>query len=310
MTFGEQIFDNDVDDMISEFVKAGNMEIDTAYVYNEGQSEKLIGKALKRLPELNVKIATKVNPRITGKLDKEAVYMQFNESLSRLEKEQVDILYLHFPDPNTPVESALEACADLYEKNKFLELGLSNFPAWLVADVYYKCKVNGWMLPTVYEGLYNPLSRKAEVELNRALDEFGLRFYAYNPLAGGMLTNKYSDMSVAPIAGRFTNRPNYQKRYWKQSYFDAVKLIKETCKKNDIDIVMATYQWLIHHSMLNETRGDGIIIGASRLEQLKHNMSALKQGRLSNEVVEAFNEAWELSKIDAPEYFRFYEGNK
>lgn len=308
MTFGEQIFGNDVTEMIRCFMEYGFSELDTAFVYNEGMSEKLIGEALKEIGREQVRIATKVNPRITGKLDGEAAYMQLNESLRRLGTDYVDTFYLHFPDQNTPVESVLEACAGLYKEGKFRELGLSNFPAWLAEDINIKCRENGWMRPCVYEGLYNPLSRRAEGELKKLLDETGMCFYAYNPLAGGILTNKYSEYGKEPVAGRFTYRPNYQKRYWKESYFEAAGRIRKVCEKFGIHIVEATYRWLAFHSMLNSSKGDAIIIGASRMEQLKQNIEALKKGTLPEEVVQVFEEAWEISKNDAPEYFRFYTG--
>ncbi len=307
MTFGERIFGSDVDEIISLFLEYGYREIDTAYVYNEGNSEKLLGQAFKGIDRSNFDIATKVNPRITGRLDKEAVLSQCNESLDRMGLDYVDILYLHFPDPDTSVESALEGCAQLYDEGKIKEIGLSNFPAWLVAETFHICENHGWVLPTVYEGLYNPLSRNAERELNQALNYYGMRFYAYNPLAGGMLTDKYSGDDRTLKEGRFLNRPNYQKRYWKDSYFEAADLVKKVCADYGISIVEASYRWLAYHSMLKEERGDGIIVGVSKITQLQQNVEASKQGPLPDDIVDAFEDAWNICRSDAPEYFRFYE---
>ena len=222
--------------------------------------------------------------------------------------DKVDTLYLHFPDRNTPVESALEACNEFYIEGKFKELGLSNFPAWLVAYVYHISKERGWVLPTVYEGVYNPLARNAERELNECLNAYHMRFNAYNPLAGGMLTNKYKNFEDTPSYGRFTNRPNYQNRYWKSSYFDGIRIVKEVCEKEGISIVEATYRWMAFHSMLNETRGDGLIMGFSKFSQLQQNIEAIKQGVLPESIVSAFSKAWELCRFDAPEYFTYYKG--
>lgn len=306
MTFGESLFAEDAAEMIRSFRELGYSELDTAYVYNGGQSEELIGAALKSQGNEGVRIATKVNPRITGRLDGDAVRMQFSQSLQRLQQDSVDTLYLHFPDADTPVESALEACAELHREGKIKELGLSNFPAWLVVDVYYRCKQEGWLLPTVYEGLYNPLSRRAEGELSDVLDRYGLRFYAYNPLAGGILTNKYSTLEEAPADGRFTHRPNYKNRYWKKSYFDAVAMLRGLCEKHGMSIVEATYRWMAFHSMLNMERGDAIIIGVSKLSQLHRNVEAIAGGRLPQELTDAFEAAWQFTKQDAPQYYRFY----
>lgn len=307
MTFGESVFFPDVAKFIDAFLDNGGEELDTAYVYNDGTCEKLLGDVLPDL-ERPYSIATKVNPRITGKLDAEAAYMQVNESLTRLGLSSVDTVFLHFPDPATPVESVLSAMADLHDQGKFCELGLSNFPAWMVADVWHLCDKHGWVKPAVFEGIYNPLTRKAEIELNDCLNYFGLRFYAYNPLAGGLLTGRYTAFEDAPTDGRFTHRPNYQKRYWKKSCFDAVALISRAAEKHGVSIIEATYRWLAFHSMLDEKRGDAILIGASKLSHLIQNMDAVKAGPLPEDMVEAFENAWRISKPDSPEYFTLYKG--
>ena len=260
MTFGESVFAPNVDEFVEMFLDAGYEELDTAYVYNEGNCEKLLGEVLPKLRS-PYKISTKVNPRITGKLDGEAAYIQLNESLKRLGVPVVDIFYLHFPDPATPVENVLEACNNLYREGKFRELGLSNFPAWMVVDVWHICHKNGY--------------------------------------------GRYED---APMDGRFTHRPNYQKRYWKKSYFDAVEIIKLACEEEGITTIEATYRWLAYHSMLNVERGDAIIIGASKADHLKQNMETVKAGPLSDAVVDAFEKAWQHCKADCPEYFTLYKG--
>ena len=307
MTFGESVFAPDVEAFIRTFLDAGHTRLDTAYVYNNGDCERLLGQALKNISR-PWQIDTKVNPRISGKLDGDAARRQLEESLKRLGLPCVDTFYLHFPDPCTPVESVLEACQELYEAKKFKELGLSNFPAWMVADVWHICDRNGWVKPTVYEGIYNPLTRKAEIELDAALNAFGLRFNAYNPLAGGLLTGRYTSFEDAPADGRFTHRPNYQGRYWKKSYFDAVALLKEAAGQEGISVIEASYRWLLHHSMLKGSRGDGVIIGASKLSHLKQNLQAAGAGALPQKLVSAFDEAWDLCRADSPEYFKFYKG--
>lgn len=309
MTFGESVFEPNVSAFISAFLDKGYTELDTAYVYNDGVCEKLLGEALKDMNR-PYSIATKVNPRISGKLDGEAAYKQVNESLERLQLSSVDTVYLHFPDPATPVISVLSAMADLHDQGKYRELGLSNFPAWMVADVWHICDRYGWVKPTVYEGMYNPLTRLAEKELNACLDHFGMRYYAYNPLCGGLLTGRYGKFEDAPTDGRFTHRPGYQNRYWKKSYFDAVDILKAACEQHGITTVEAAYRWLAHHSMLKEERGDGIIIGASKLNHLTQNMEAMKAGPLPEDVLAAFEEAWKTARPDSPDYFTLYKGNK
>lgn len=309
MTFGESVFAPEVSEFLRIYRGAGGSELDTAYVYNEGQCESLLGEALAGM-EQSFKIATKVNPRISGRLDGAAAYKQVNESRARLRVASVDTVYLHFPDPTTPVESVLEAMADLHRQGKFRELGLSNFPAWMVADVWRLCEREGWMKPTVYEGMYNPLARRAETELNACLNRFGMRFYAYNPLAGGLLTGRYGKFEDAPDDGRFTHRPNYKNRYWKKSCFDAVELLRESVAAHGIGLVEAVYRWLANHSMLSSERGDAIIIGASKAGHLSQNLAAAAGGPLPNGLTDAFDKAWTLCKADAPEYFTLFKAKK
>ena len=276
-------------------------------VYNEGTCEKFLGEVL---PSINrpFKISTKVNPRITGKLDADAAYMQLNTSLERLCLDSVDTVFLHFPDPATPVESVLSAMADLHDQGKYKELGLSNFPAWMVADVWNICKAHRWVLPTVYEGVYNPLTRGAEAELNDCLNHFGLRFYAYNPTMGGMLTGKYKSVDEAPTDGRFTHRPGYQGKYWKKSNFDALDVIREGIEPYGMTMIEATYRWLAYHSMLSNDRGDAILIGASKLNHLIENMNTVKTGPLPEDVVSAFDKAWDVCRGVSRQYFTLYKG--
>ena len=307
MTFGESVFNPQAGEFINAFLDAGYEELDTAYVYNDGTCERLLGEVLPGLGR-PYRIATKVNPRISGRLDGEAAYKQVNESLERMNLPSVDTVYLHFPDPKTPVESVLEAMADLHSQGKFKELGLSNFPAWMVTDVWHICDSRGWVKPTVFQGIYNPLTRKAETELNACLNHFGMRFYAYNPLAGGLLTGRYGAFEDDPTDGRFTHRPNYQKRYWKKSFFEAVDLIRKAGEKYGINTIEATYRWLAFHSMLDGSRGDAILIGASKLGHLQQNMDTLKAGPLPEEMVQAFEQAWAVTKADSPEYFTLYTG--
>lgn len=307
MTFGESVFAPQVGQFVQGFLDAGYEELDTAYVYNDGSCERLLGQVLPTL-DRPYKIATKVNPRITGRLDGEAAYAQVGESLRRLQLERVDTVYLHFPDPATPVRSVLAAMADLHAQGKFTELGLSNFPAWMVADVWHICDREGWVKPTVYEGIYNPLTRHAEEELDACLRRFGLRFYAYNPLAGGLLSGRYAAFDDAPGDGRFTHRPNYKGRYWKKSFFDAIALLRTAAEKEGLGLAEATLRWMAHHSMLDPNRGDAVLIGASKTEHLRQNLAALVAGPLPEALAAAFQEAWTITKGDSPAYFTLYAG--
>lgn len=306
MTFGPQVNTKDSRSMVQRFFEAGHHELDTAYVYNEGKTEKILGSILSEISNNSFSIATKVHPRIMGRLDGTAVNEQFNESLHRLNCNAVDILYFHFPDSHTPIEGALEVCAKLHEEGKFKELGLSNFPAWMVIDIWHICKEHGWPTPSVYQGMYNGLSRNVESELFPALRKLGMRFYAFNPLAGGMLSGKHSSYEETPMPGRFNRLQSYRNRYWKKTFFEAVSVLTTKCREVGIEPAEAALRWLAYHSNLDKNQGDGIIIGASNINQLEQNLSSLKKSVLPETIVSAFNIAWEEAKSESPDYFQFY----
>jgi aflatoxin B1 aldehyde reductase len=307
MTFGSQVDHTEGRKMIELFVQAGYQEIDTAYVYNDGITETLLGTLLE---DPSVPLATKVHPQLTGKLDGSAVSYQVRESLSRLGRKMVDILYLHIPDLQTPVEEALRECANLHDQGLINEIGLSNYPAWMVSHIWHVCEARGWPKPTVYQGMYNGISRQPEAELFPALRHFGMRFYAYNPLAGGILTGRHQDYSNRPDSGRFAIMPAYQERYWKRAIFSAVRTINEECNAVGIPLAAAAIRWLIHHSTLDQQFGDGIIVGASNLKQLQENITAMSAPPLPERIVQRFDQAWEIAKADSPAYFRHFVATK
>ena len=304
MNFGPQVFAEDSETMVRHFLESGHEEIDAAYVYNKGETERILGDVLEHPDTAVASVATKVNPRITGKLDEASIADQLEESLRRLRKESVDLLYLHFPDPSTALEETLEACSKLHDRGLFRELGLSNYPAWQVVDAWHICRARGWPEPKVYQGLYNGLSRQVEDELFPSLRHCGMRFYAYNPLAGGILAGKYTNFSADPEPGRFTVRPNYRDRYWKESFFAAMHALNEACQAEGITLVEAAFRWLAFHSSLDADKGDGIVIGTSSLDQLDQNLGAVQAGALPESIVLAFEDAWVVAKPDSPAYFR------
>ena len=304
MNFGPQLDLDSSREMISEFLRSGNKELDTAYVYNNGDTERYLGAILPELPSDSYSIATKVHPRITGKLDRATVLMELEESLRRMGRDSVDLLYFHFPDRDTPIDDALHTVAELREKGVVKSFGLSNYPAWQVVDICHICEKYGYAKPVVYQGMYNALCRNVEPELLPAIREMGMSFYAFNPLAGGLLSGKQLDFDKAPEPGRFARLKSYRERYWKKSYFDALGEIKKACDEENIPMAEAAYRWLCHHSQLSEVN-DALILGASRIEQMNQNISAVGKGVLPDSIVHKFDEAWEIARPDSPAYFKF-----
>ena len=303
MNFGEQIDEITADRMLSMFLDLGYNEIDTAYKYTGGASEEILGRLLTPERRRKVYLATKANPLGGGGLGPENIVKQVNTSLRRLRTDYVDLLYLHAPDPKTEIQITLEACEKLFKEGKFRELGLSNYASWQVADIWHLCKWNSWKVPSVYQGRYNAISRDVESELFPAVRNFRIRFYAYNPLAGGLLTGKYSQINNVPKDGRFALKNVYFERFWKQSYFDAIKLIQEASQQEGMSLLQIGLSWILKYSRLQSSSGDGVIIAASNLKQWESNLNSL-HGELPTKVVEAINRAWEKARQDCPSHSR------
>ncbi|XP_063001364.1 aflatoxin B1 aldehyde reductase member 2 [Elgaria multicarinata webbii] len=315
MEFGRRAGPEASGAMVRAFLARGHCELDTAHIYAGGESERILGAwlAAEQGP-LAVKVATKVNPWEGNTLKAECVRSQLETSLQRLQRKTVELLYLHSPDHGTPVEETLKACDELYKEGKFQELGLSNYAAWEVAEICSICKSNNWLMPTVYQGMYNATTRQVETELLPCLRHFGIRFYAYNPLAGGLLTGRYKyedkDLSQQPTSRFFGNdwAKVYRDRYWKLHHFQGVDVVESALREvygpNPPSLTSAALRWIYHHSKLQGDRGDAVIIGMSNMDQLQENLKSSEEGPLLPGVVEAFEKAWHLTAHDCPNYFR------
>ncbi len=303
MNFGEQVDQIAADRMLAMFLDRGYREMDTAYKYVDGASEEMVGRLLTPERRGKVYLATKANPLSGGGLAPENITRQVDTSLRRLKTDCVDLLYLHMPDPKTRIEATLEACEKLFKEGKFRELGLSNYASWQVADIWHLCKRNGWTTPSVYQGRYNAVARDVESELFPAVRNFGIRFYAYNPLAGGLLTGKHSQVGNVPREGRFVLKSAYMDRFWKKSYFDAIGIIQGASAQAGLSMVQIALRWLLQHSFLKGPSGDGVIIAASNLKQWEYNLNSLN-GELPMKVVETIDRAWEKARQDCPSYSR------
>ena len=289
-------------------------------MYVAGESEKIIG----RFPSSTLsrcRIHTKAYPGHPLKgLTRSSVLGQCAASLSSLglspspSSPPLDIFYLHWPDPSTPIMETLTAVNELHQQGAFRRFGLSNYSSWQVMDIYNLCTSNNFCLPSVYQGMYNALTRAVEPELFPCLRHLNMTFYAYNPLAGGILSGKYKFSSEPSEPGRFAGNEwaeRYKERFWKQEIFDAIDHVQNTLQQVEsegggdrVTITEASLRWLRRHSGLSGDRGDCIVIGASKEDHVAANLKGVQGGPLDERVVKAFDEAWAECKAQCPNYFR------
>ena len=231
----------------------------------------------------------------------------FSTSLKELGTDCVDIFYLHAADRSVPFEETLRCVNDFHKQGKFVRLGLSNFTASEVAEVVMTCKYNNWVRPTVYQGMYNAITRAIELDMIPTCKRYGIDIVVYNPVAGGILSGKYTTKDV-PEDGRFSSKAQsgemYRKRYFKDATFDALRVIEPVVKKHNLTLIETALRWLVHHSKLNILDGnDGIILGVSKFEQLEGNLKDLEKGPLPEDVLKALDEAWLICQPTTAQYW-------
>ena len=315
MTFSGQVDIDTASQMVQSFKAAGREELDSAFVYNKGQTEVLLGKLQQRGELAGTLLASKANPSVPGGLSAASIEEQLNTSLARLGVSSLDLYYLHMPDLDVPIRDSLSAIARLHDQGKFQRFGLSNYAAWQVAEIVEICRAEGWIAPTVYQGMYNALTRDIERELFPCLNNYGISFYAYNPLAGGLLSGKHQSVDALPAEGRFASFDGYQSRYWKPAYFDVINQIAAQCRAEGIEPAAAALRWLQHHSALSTsasrcdgvqsaTPQHGIIIGASSMKHFDQNLQACAAAALPSNLVDAFDHGWEQVRPACIKYFR------
>jgi len=212
---------------------------------------------------------------------------------------EVDIFYLHRPDPKTPISETLSAVNDVYTRGVFRRFGLSGFPASEVEAIYNYCvEQKSYPLPTVYQGSYNPLNRYKETVLLPTLRKLGMSFYAYGPSAGGFLGKtvaKAEEMARNIALVSATCRP----------YVGNPKLLEALAKWNvvadseGVSGAELAYRWVAYHSALNRDNGDALIIGTSSLEQLEETLNGIEKGPLSDKACAGVHNVWESIKDES-----------
>uniref|UniRef100_U3KMZ9 Aldo-keto reductase family 7 member A3 n=1 Tax=Oryctolagus cuniculus TaxID=9986 RepID=U3KMZ9_RABIT len=251
---------------VRAFLERGHNEIDTAFVYADGQSETILGGLGLGLGggDCKVKIATKALPLDGRTLNLDTIRSQLETSLKRLQCPRVDLFYLHLPDHTTPVEETLRACHQLHQEGKFVELGLSNYAAWQVAEICTLCRSHGWIQPTVYQGMYNAITRQAEKELFPCLrdvigasgeaDVEGTRpsvqqggrglLAAWLSGPGPQCHPRGSDPCACP----------HPPSYWKEEHFKGIALVEKALQaaygSSAPSMTSAALRWMYHHSQL------------------------------------------------------------
>ncbi|KAL4781071.1 NADP-dependent oxidoreductase domain-containing protein [Aspergillus varians] len=272
--------------------------IDTAAAY--GESEQILGTLGAAKTFI---VDTKYPGSVGTPSTKEGIIGFANESLKKLQTNQVDVYYLHSPDRRVPFEVQADAINTLYEDGKIKRFGISNFLADEIEELVRIAKEKNWIAPSVYQGSYSAIGRRAEKELFPVLRKHNIQFYAYSPIAGGLLAKDIDQLVKNPQGRWDTSTPVgalYHELYDKPRMLEGLKLWGAISNEAGISKVELAYRWVIHNSILNGEYGDRVVFGAATLGQLKETLGLAKKGPLGPEIVEKIEELWRLIEADAP----------
>lgn len=303
MTFGGQVAERTAREMVAVAREAGVTMVDTSNNYAGGVSEEIVGRVIAPFRD-QIVLATKggshvdqTDASVKG-LGRAALRAAVAGSLRRLGTDRIDVYYLHRPDPMTPFEETLGALDELVREGKIRYVGQSNFAAWQVTEMVAIARREGWPAPLISQAMYNLLGRRIEAEYTACAKYLDLTTIVYNPLAGGLLTGKHREDAEPPAGSRFS-RQIYRDRYWHPTLFAAVGRLSELADGAGLSLVELALRWVAHRPAT-----DAVLLGASSLEQLRRNVSAVSGGPLPDDVLEACDEIWTDVGGPAPHYNR------
>ncbi len=260
--------------LVERALQAGVNFIDTADVYSEGLSEVILGQALRdlKVPREDVIIATKVRSR-TGPgpnavgLSRGHIMDQIAGSLKRLGLEHVDLYQIHGFDPVTPIEETLRALDDCVSRGLVRTIGCSNLAAWQIMKALGISERRGFARFETVQAYYTIAGRDLEREIAPLVEDQGLGVMVWSPLAGGLLSGKYTRDGSGPEGARrlaFDFPPVERERA-----FNIIDAMQPIGKAHGVSVARVALAWLLQRKGVMS-----VIVGAKTVEQLDDNLAA------------------------------------
>ena len=241
---------------------AGLNFFDTAYVYTGGESERILGPLI-AAERSDVVVATKA--AYDQPSTPENLTASLETSLSRMDTDYVDVLYLHRFDDTTPLEVTFDGLAALMATGKARAIGVSNFAAWQVVKADGLARERGIKIDII-QPMYNLVKRQAEVEILPMAADLGIAVAPYSPLGGGLLTGKYASGE----GGRLTENDQYKARYGLGWMHQAAKGLTEIAAREGVHPATLACAWAAAHPAVTSP-----ILSAKSVQQLQPSLDAV-----------------------------------
>jgi aryl-alcohol dehydrogenase-like predicted oxidoreductase len=262
------------------YVDRGGNFIDTAVTYTNGTSERMLGEFARDRREglvLATKYTTLRRPGDpnSGGAGRKSLFGAVETSLRQLNTDYIDLLYLHVWDSTTPVEEIMRGLDDLVRQGKILYVAISNTPAWQVSRMQTIADLRGWSPLTALQLEYNLVERTGERDLVPMARELGLGTVLWSPLAGGVLTGKYSRQDLtaaAPDQGESARKGfNLALGGVTERSLAIVDVVKEVAAELGRTPAQVGLAWTLRKPGVTAP-----IVGARTVEQLRENLGALE----------------------------------
>ncbi|MCU1337939.1 MAG: oxidoreductase [Bryobacterales bacterium] len=260
------------DQLIGKTLDAGINFFNTADGYTGGQSEEMLGKAL-GAHRKDVVVSTKVGFR-TGEalihqgLSRQHILASAEGSLKRLGTDYIDVYLVHRVDVNTPVEETVGALDDLVRQGKVRYVGFSNWPAWMAAKAVGLQKQHDYARFRAAEVYYSLVGRDVEYDIVPFLEDAGIGMMVWSPLAGGLLSGKYTRENPQGDGGRLTGVDFLP--YDREKAYAVVDKLREIAKAHNASPAQIALAWLLRKRGVTS-----ILIGANKIAQLEDNLGAV-----------------------------------
>jgi len=296
ITFGQQISDDVAYECMKVAYEAGVNFFDCAEAYARGKAESTLGGLAKKAgwKRTDLVISTKIfwggkGPNDRG-LSRKHIFEGLNASLSRLQMEYVDLLFCHRPDIYTPIEETVWAMNLALQQGKALYWGTSEWSAYQILDAYRIARREHLIPPLMEQPEYNMFNRqRVEKEYAPLYEEIGLGTTIFSPLAGGLLTGKYSQ-GLPP-----GTRVNLKGSEWLREWFESEESQRNIAKTQQLapladELGCSMAQLAIAWCLKNQNVST-VITGASRPEQVSENLGSLEVvAKLTPDILERIDE--------------------
>ncbi|TVR34154.1 MAG: aldo/keto reductase [Nitriliruptor sp.] len=285
LSFGSWVtFKNQVDvdkavDCMAAAYDAGVNFFDNAEAYAGGESERIMGEAIRKLgwPRHSYLVSSKFfwglhkGPNSRNTLNRKYLLEAVDASLERFGLDYLDLIYCHRADPDTPIEETVRALSDVIDRGKALYWGTSEWTADEIRAAWDVADRNGWHKPVTEQPQYNLFHReRVEKEYARLYEDIGLGTTIWSPLASGLLTGKYLDGIPDDSRGALEGYDWLHDKLTDGESNAKVRALKDVADELGVTLAQLSIAWCARNPDVST-----VITGASRVEQVHDNMGAL-----------------------------------